>query len=110
MFACSFCGKAKADVLRLFHGPGVSVCNECVDLFVHWDEYSDLPLDEDKFMEGLTGLSESDRRVLRIRCGLDGHGPRTVGELAEALGISVAEARGQLDSASKALKDLQARR
>lgn len=30
---CSFCGKAKQDVKRLFSGPGgVFICNECVTL------------------------------------------------------------------------------
>jgi len=29
---CSFCGKAKSAVGRLIAGPGVYICNECVDL------------------------------------------------------------------------------
>lgn len=29
---CSFCGKSRHDVLRLVAGPGVYICNECVDL------------------------------------------------------------------------------
>ncbi len=27
---CSFCGKGLADGVRLAHGPGVRICNECV--------------------------------------------------------------------------------
>jgi hypothetical protein len=29
---CSFCGKSRHDVARLVAGPGVYICNECVDL------------------------------------------------------------------------------
>jgi ATP-dependent protease Clp ATPase subunit len=31
---CSFCGKAQKQVKRLIAGPGVYVCDECVDLFL----------------------------------------------------------------------------
>ena len=29
---CSFCGKSQQKVVRLVAGPGVYICNECVDL------------------------------------------------------------------------------
>jgi ClpX C4-type zinc finger len=29
---CSFCGKAQGQVKRLVAGPGVYICNECVDV------------------------------------------------------------------------------
>jgi ATP-dependent Clp protease ATP-binding subunit ClpX len=29
---CSFCGKAKGEVGKVIAGPGVYICNECVDL------------------------------------------------------------------------------
>jgi ATP-dependent Clp protease ATP-binding subunit ClpX len=29
---CSFCGKPAATVTKLVAGPGVYICNECVDL------------------------------------------------------------------------------
>jgi ATP-dependent Clp protease ATP-binding subunit ClpX len=29
---CSFCGKAQEDVHRIIAGPGVNICNECVEL------------------------------------------------------------------------------
>jgi len=29
---CSFCGKPQADVKKLIAGPGVFICNECIDL------------------------------------------------------------------------------
>ena len=32
MVKCSFCGKTQKQVGKLIGGPGVSICNECVDL------------------------------------------------------------------------------
>ena len=29
---CSFCGKSQNDVKKLIAGPGVYVCNECIDI------------------------------------------------------------------------------
>jgi hypothetical protein len=29
---CSFCGKTEAEVERLITGPGVYICNECVEV------------------------------------------------------------------------------
>jgi ATP-dependent Clp protease ATP-binding subunit ClpX len=34
LFHCSFCGKPQTDVVKLFAGPGVFICNECVDICV----------------------------------------------------------------------------
>jgi hypothetical protein len=31
-FACSFCGKSKEQVKKLIAGPGVYICDECIDL------------------------------------------------------------------------------
>ena len=31
-YSCSFCGKTQGEVKRLIAGPGVYICNECVDL------------------------------------------------------------------------------
>ena len=31
---CSFCGKPKAEVETVVAGPGVSICNECVEICV----------------------------------------------------------------------------
>ena len=33
-FHCSFCGKSQFDVTKLIAGPGVLICNACVDLCV----------------------------------------------------------------------------
>ncbi len=32
VFRCSFCGKSQADVKKLIAGPGVFICDECVEL------------------------------------------------------------------------------
>ena len=32
MLHCSFCGKAQDQVERMIAGPGVCICNECVEL------------------------------------------------------------------------------
>jgi hypothetical protein len=32
---CSFCGKDKEEVAKVVAGPGVFICNECVDLCNH---------------------------------------------------------------------------
>ena len=32
IICCSFCGKAQDEVYRLIAGPGVYICNECVEL------------------------------------------------------------------------------
>lgn len=32
ILACSFCGKSQNDVRKLIAGPGVYVCNECIDI------------------------------------------------------------------------------
>ena len=29
---CSFCGKSEAEVVKLIAGPGVFICDQCVDL------------------------------------------------------------------------------
>ena len=29
---CSFCGKSQAEVVKIIAGPGVYICDQCVDL------------------------------------------------------------------------------
>lgn len=31
---CSFCGKSQDDVYKLVVGPGINICNECINLCV----------------------------------------------------------------------------
>lgn len=35
MMHCSFCGKSQEEVEKILQGPGVYICNECVDLCEH---------------------------------------------------------------------------
>jgi len=61
--SCSFCNKSKDAVTKLVAGPGVYICNECVDLchhviaqapapgFVAWDEQP-----EDQLLAGLAKI------------------------------------------------------
>ena len=41
---CSFCGKTEDKVKKLIEGPGVYICNECVDLCyeIFEDEFEDI--------------------------------------------------------------------
>ncbi|MXW69246.1 MAG: ATP-dependent Clp protease ATP-binding subunit ClpX, partial [Acidimicrobiia bacterium] len=32
LLKCSFCGQSQKQVLKLIAGPGVYICNECIDL------------------------------------------------------------------------------
>ena len=44
LLCCSFCGKSQNDVRKLIAGPGVYVCNECIDIcneIIHDDERSE---------------------------------------------------------------------
>ncbi len=44
---CSFCGKVQEQVRRLVAGPGVYICNECIDLCseIIGEEFDDLSID-----------------------------------------------------------------
>ncbi len=44
LLACSFCGKSQNDVRKLIAGPGVYICNECIDIcneIINDDERTD---------------------------------------------------------------------
>jgi ClpX C4-type zinc finger protein len=54
---CSFCGKSQHELSKLIGGPGVQICDECVDLCV------DILDHEDKnWRERLARLQESRAR------------------------------------------------
>ena len=47
LLTCSFCGKSQNDVRKLIAGPGVYVCNECIDIcneIINDDEQSTAPV------------------------------------------------------------------
>jgi hypothetical protein len=90
----------EADILRLFVGPGVTICNECVDLLGSWDDEPETPVDDAQVLEG---LSASDRQVAVLRLGFDGQRVHTVEEIAGVLGISVTESRVLTENAIQGL-------
>lgn len=54
---CSFCGKSNGDVMKLIAGPGVCICNECVDLCI-----SLMGEDEINFKKRPTSLNKYDSK------------------------------------------------
>ncbi len=76
LLCCSFCGKSQNDVKKLIAGPGVYVCNECIDIcneIINDDEQTDttatratLPKPQDirGFLdEYVIGQDESKKRL-----------------------------------------------
>jgi ATP-dependent Clp protease ATP-binding subunit ClpX len=76
LLCCSFCGKSQNDVRKLIAGPGVYVCNECIDIcneIINDDERTDTttvrtnlpkPLDIKNFLdEYVIGQDESKKRL-----------------------------------------------
>jgi ATP-dependent Clp protease ATP-binding subunit ClpX len=76
LLCCSFCGKSQNDVRKLIAGPGVYVCNECIDIcneIIHDDERTEssavrtnLPKPQDikGFLdEYVIGQDESKKRL-----------------------------------------------
>ena len=50
---CSFCGKGQEEVRRLINGPGVAICDECVEVC------SDMLKNDPAFIEEVVGLPET---------------------------------------------------
>ena len=76
LLCCSFCGKSQNDVRKLIAGPGVYVCNECIDIcneIIHDDERTETstvrtnlpkPQDIKSFLdEYVIGQDESKKRL-----------------------------------------------
>ena len=95
---CSFCGKTRDEVEQLIAGPGVFICNECVDLCERVINEQPLPsfppLDGKSDEELLADVVRLDKsrgqveaavrdRVLRLRSR-----SVTWARIGEALGIS----------------------
>ena len=96
--SCSFCTKGKDAVTKLVAGPGVYICNECVDLckliiadepapgFGTWDERPD-----DELLAGLVKsqavVSQADAAVHDYVEVLRGRGISWT-RIGEALGVS----------------------
>ena len=60
---CSFCGKSQESVRRVIAGPGVYICNECVDLCtsIIEEEY-----DDEKYTLNETGNLPTPRKIKEI--------------------------------------------
>ncbi len=80
---CSFCGKAENQVKKLIEGPGVYICNECVELCFE--------IFEDEFEEPVPKKTETDMGELpkpkEIKAFLDDY---IVGQDAAKKSLSVA--------------------
>ncbi|MGB7069893.1 MAG: ATP-dependent Clp protease ATP-binding subunit ClpX [Pyrinomonadaceae bacterium] len=76
LLCCSFCGKSQNDVRKLIAGPGVYVCNECIDIcneIINDDEQTETatvrtnlpkPQDINSFLdEYVIGQDESKKRL-----------------------------------------------
>jgi hypothetical protein len=75
--SCSFCTKDKSEIRKLVAGPGVYICNECVDLcntviadelapsFGAWDERPDEEL--------LTGLAKVQKTAVQAEAAVHDH-------------------------------------
>lgn len=50
---CSFCGKGQEEVRRLINGPGVTICDECVEVC------SDMLKNDPSFVEDVVGIPET---------------------------------------------------
>ena len=60
---CSFCGKSQENVKRIIAGPGVYICNECIDLCtsIIEEEYED-----EKYTLNETGNLPTPRKIKEI--------------------------------------------
>jgi hypothetical protein len=117
--SCSFCGKPNTEVKTLVAGPGVFICNECIDLSVTIvADYADATPDE---LAGLRAqaLDRPVRDILDMLPGLARSAARAEAELgrwvrrarakgtdwpriAEVLGTSAEDVRNRFDPAQLA--------
>ncbi|WP_424215028.1 ClpX C4-type zinc finger protein [Streptomyces sp. BI20] len=106
---CSFCGKREADVAKLIAGPGVNICDACVDLagsivaeyrpgptelrMPSWGELSDAEmLDRLPRIASLVDRVEADLRAWVMELRRRGV---TWARIGEALGITRQSAWGR---------------
>jgi hypothetical protein len=107
---CSFCGKQEQKVKRLIAGPGVSICDECIELSLEvlvaaLSEPEVVRItDETGFLISFVGsagsveqllepLGEDETRIMAFRFGLDRGAPRTLGETAEKFELTTQQVR-----------------
>ncbi len=80
LLKCSFCGKSQKQVKKLIAGPGVYICDECIDLCNE--------IIEEEFSEGTeVGLLEELPKPHAIRAFLDGY---VIGQTGAKKALAVA--------------------
>ncbi|MGO8864605.1 MAG: ClpX C4-type zinc finger protein [Acidimicrobiales bacterium] len=84
--ACSFCGKFNTEVKTIVAGPGVFICNECVDLSVTIvDATAHITSEESARLRALA-LDQPVRDILDMLPGLARSASRAEAELARWVG------------------------
>src|SRR5438309_11452310 len=78
LLKCSFCGKSQKQVKKLIAGPGVYICDECIDLCneIIEEELADAddvkldelpkPVEIRDFLEGYVIGQDNDKRTLAV--------------------------------------------
>jgi ATP-dependent Clp protease ATP-binding subunit ClpX len=80
LLKCSFCGKSQKQVKKLIAGPGVYICDECIDLCNE--------IIEEEFSDGHeVGLLEELPKPMQIRQFLDGY---VIGQTGAKKALAVA--------------------
>ena len=109
---CSFCGKTHGQARHLIAGPGVYICDLCVDLcqeildeerddaehvlesvHLNADERSGEIVTGEALQQALEKLSYRERRILELRYGLSGEQPRTLNEVGTTFKLTRGEIR-----------------
>ena len=103
---CSFCGKREGQVKRLIAGPGVFICDECIDLccdILH-DDYLDEEFDNCLDDETLTDGEAKLLKPAEIKAALDEY---VIGQdrAKRALAVAVYNHYKRLDDNKKNKKE-----
>ena len=69
LLRCSFCGKSQTEVKKLISGPGVFICDECVELCL--PIIAEKPVEADVANSWLPENTPTDR-LLKILAGYNG--------------------------------------
>lgn len=80
---CSFCGKAQDQVRKLVAGPGVHICNECIDLI-------DLILDQER--QRPSRPIKPPQRAQLAHCSFCGKAQSEVRKLVAGPGVYICDA------------------
>ena len=92
--SCSFCGKASSMVLRLIAGPGVYICDECVDLAATIIQDAGPASAEESARRRSQFYDRSPEDILAMLPALAGSAARVEAELAGWIGRLRAQGTG----------------